>query len=388
MSRAPMRVLPPVGEAIRLQRPSQSPGAAFDTPGRVAYVQSGTAALALILRSLAERARESGSQANEVLIPAYGCPDVVSAVAFAGCRASLVDFEGPAPYPTAAAWSQAIGPATLALVSVGFLGLRDPFTPREAAARGLPEGSFVEDCCQVHPMAAPPTIDRNIALSFGRGKPVSALHGGAAGFVPALERRWARHVAPAGGLASFTKIGLSVRLYNVLRLPWLYGWVTRLPGLGVGQTEYAPLDAIELMNAAVRERLDLGRGWQDSRREALQRRMRQGLLDAQPGALAADLWRVYGKDGDWLLRYPVLLCSREARDIALGRLNAAGLGASAMYGQALMDIPGIRSLVATPGATPGASAFADRLLTLPLHAEVQDRDVKSMCDILAGVSRT
>ena len=36
-------------------------------------------------------------------------------------------------------------------------------------------------------------------------------------------------------------------------------------------------------------------------------------------------------------------------------------------------------------ALRGAAEFADRLLTLPLHADVRQRDVELMCDILHQV---
>jgi dTDP-4-amino-4,6-dideoxygalactose transaminase len=387
MSRsALLRVLPPVGDSIRFNRSAPSRTDVFHSPGRVVYVESGTAALALILRSLVERAKEADWAGREVLLPAYGCPDIVSAVAFAGCRVRLVDVEGDSPFPPARNWSAAIGPDTLALVTVGFLGMRDPYTPAAAARSGLQEGAFVEDCCQVHPMAAPPPADRNVALSFGRGKPVSMMHGGIAALVPGIDRWWVNWIEPPGGLIRFAKIRVSVGLYNVLRSPRLYPWVTRLPGLHVGTTEYAPLDGIVRMNHRIQARLDPHRGWQDPRRAALQRALREGLAATRPAALVTDLWRSFGQESDWLLRYPLLMRSRDARDAALNELNAAGLGASAMYGRALVDIRGVSPWLVAPANTEGARSFADRFLTLPLHEDVREADVESMCHILSKSS--
>ena len=180
---------------------------------------------------------------------------------------------------------------------------------------------------------------------------------------------------------------IATRLYNVMRSPWLYGWVRQLPGLGVGQTAFVALDSIAPMNGRIRERLDLSRGWRDPRREALQRLFRQRFLDLGPDVLAADLWRAYGSDGDWLLRYPLLLRSRAVRELALLQLNDAGLGASAMYAMPLESIPDVRAFTAVAATTTGATAFADRLLTLPLHADVEERDVRSMCEILSRVTQ-
>lgn len=382
-----LRVLPPVGEPIRLGQPMARSPQMADLEQRLQYAASGTAALALILATLAQRARDAGSAANEVLIPAYGCPDIVSAVAFAGLRARLVDLADSSPFPSIQAWSGAIDSQTLALVTVGFLGLRDPFSPEQAAAAGLAAGAFIEDCCQVHPMAATVAPDRNVALSFGRGKPVSLMHGGAALLAEAILPWRCKVSVKSGGTAGYARLAVLVRLYNLLRSPWLYGWVTRLPGLGVGQTEYHPLAEIEEMNPSVRRFLDLTRGWGDRRRMSLQRILRETLSSSRPPALEADLWSALGSGEEWLLRYPLLLQSRQARDEALMRLTSAGLGASPLYARPLSQIPGVGELLSKAEACPGGAAFAERLLTLPLHADVQERDVHAMCEILQQVGR-
>jgi dTDP-4-amino-4,6-dideoxygalactose transaminase len=395
---AHLRSLPPVGEPIRVRRQRHTSSCAFERQDGLVHTGSGTAALAHVLQTLATRARESGSKAFEVLIPAYGCPDIVSAVAFAGLRARLVDLDGQSPFPSPEAWCAAIDANTIALVTVGFLGLRDPFTPSQACARGLPAGSFIEDCCQVHPLAVQATGDRSIVLSFGRGKPVSVMHGGAAVLAQEIVPWQPALAAPKGVLAEFARVEIATRLYNVMRSPWLYGWVRQLPGLGVGQTAFVPLESVAPMNGRIRDRLDLSQGWCDPRREALQRLFRQRFLDLGPDVLAADLWRAYDRDGersrgsgdvpsgDWLLRYPLLLRTRAVRELALSQLNDAGLGASAMYAMPLESIPGVRAFTAV-ATTTGAAAFADRLLTLPLHADVEERDVRSMCEILSRVTQ-
>jgi dTDP-4-amino-4,6-dideoxygalactose transaminase len=412
---AHLRSLPPVGEPIRVRR-LRDTSCASELQDRLVHTESGTAALAHVLQTLSNRARESGSKAFEVLIPAYGCPDIVSAVTFAGLRARLVDLDGQSPFPSPEAWCAAIDANTIALVTVGFLGLRDPFTPLQAFASGLPAGSFIEDCCQVHPLAVQATDDRSIVFSFGRGKPVSVMHGGAAMLAQEIVPWQPALAAPKGVLAEFARVEIATRLYNVMRSPWLYGWVRQLPGLGVGQTAFVALDSVAPMNGRIRERLDLSQGWRDPRREALQRLFRQRFLDLGPDVLATDLWRVHGRDGDWsrgtgaavavtspagsgdvpsggvpsgdwLLRYPLLLRSRAVRELALLQLNDAGLGASAMYAMPLESIPGVRAFTAVAATTTGATAFADRLLTLPLHADVEERDVRSMCEILGRVTQ-
>jgi len=377
------RALPPVGDSIRLR---QSRGAPVTSALRQGvYLQSGTAALALLLAAVARRARASKSGATDVLLPAYGCPDIVSAIAHAGLRAKLVDLAPDSPFPSAGGWRAAIDSNSIALLSVGFHGIRDPFTPSVAYSAGLPPGTFIEDGCQVHPMAAFDGSGHSLALSFGRGKPVSLMHGGAA-FASTDLVEWLPAVAPATRQwTGFARLALTTRLYNVLRSPFAYGWVTRLPGLGVGETHYAALDTIESMNARVLACLDTSAGWGDAHRRELQVRLRDRLAGISSSVLLDDPWRTHGTEHDWLLRYPLLMASRELRDAACMRLNAAGLGASPMYGRALDAFEGVGPVLSSRGASTHAGAFADRLLTVPLHADMRPEDVDAVLAILRGL---
>lgn len=381
------RALPPVGDAIRLRR-SGAEVSAWSAPRQAVYLQSGTAALALLLIAVARRARAKGTTGSDVLLPAYGCPDIVSAVAHAGLRAKLVDLAPESPFPSAQSWRAAIDHNTVALVTVGFLGMRDPFAPKHAYAAGLTPGAAIEDCCQVHPMATLDGHGHSLAVSFGRGKPVSLMHGGAA-LVSDELAEWLPAVAAAGDeWAAFARLALTTKLYNVLRSPWSYGWITRLPGLGVGDTHYDPLRAIEPMNARVLACLDVGAGWNDSRRFELQRRMRDAFATLSPRVLTADLSLAHGGDRDWLLRYPLLLDSRSRRDAACVKLNAGGLGASPMYGRPLAAFDGIGPALGESAPTPCAAQFADRLLTLPLHADVRAADVDAIREVLRDLEAT
>ncbi len=83
------------------------------------------------------------------------------------------------------------------------------------------------------------------------------------------------------------------------------------------------------------------------------------------------------------IRFPVLARDRGARDWAVKELKKAGIGASAYYPAAICDIPGIVPHLAPDAAhRPGAEELARRLLTLPVHPMVRDRDLQRMVDIL------
>jgi dTDP-4-amino-4,6-dideoxygalactose transaminase len=373
---SPLRVLPPVAEPARLRRG----GATLVAPQhRVYYTESGTAALALALSIVGEAARKIDVQRNEVLLPAYGCPDVVSAILYAGLRPRLVDLAPLSSFPSSENWLRAMTPQTLVVLTVGFLGMRDAFalnrTHHEAGS------VHIEDCCQVHPSVVTHTVDRGFVYSFGRGKPVSLLHGGAtvlpdsvlnAATAPDLKRS-ARSLPALLGRAF---------AYNVLRLPHIYAWVRRAPGLALGVTRYKPLGQIHAMHSAMVGRIRVSTGDKAARLRR-QHRIRDMLRSVSTKGTIVDLWNRDGTGEEWLLRYPILLASREMRQRALDALDRAGLGASPFYGQALPDLPDVPEIVRSSPNQPNAQAFAERLLTLPLHSAVRDRDIDAMGTILS-----
>ena len=78
----------------------------------------------------------------------------------------------------------------------------------------------------------------------------------------------------------------------------------------------------------------------------------------------------------------MLAPDRGTRDKVLAALGELGLGASAFYGTALpyvRDCPRLET-----GSVPHAAEFADRLLTLPVHSGVGERDCDRMLATLAS----
>jgi dTDP-4-amino-4,6-dideoxygalactose transaminase len=83
-----------------------------------------------------------------------------------------------------------------------------------------------------------------------------------------------------------------------------------------------------------------------------------------------------------LLRYPILMSSQAIRDQAYARLRKAGLGASIMYAQALPDIEHVGPLVTVQNEITRARDFAGRLLTLPVHEDVDDAAIRRTASFL------
>ena len=345
-------LIPPVGEPIGRRRSEELPE--WPAGWTATYLGSGTQALAFGLNSLRPRQAER----NEVVLPAYTCPAVVSAIDFCGLRPVLVDLEPDSPFPAEQALIDATGPRTAAVVAVNFLGVPPPYTALVDAvvSRGA---VVVYDCCQGWPSAQDLAGWSAVALSFGRGKPVSVTTGGA----------WlARGASPAATdqLAAGRPGSLDsrIRIHNLALHPNVFWWLEKLPFLHVGATRYAALAGLEEMS---RDGLRL-LGTNVTR-----------VTNAEPGELQRELCAALknGSQGSFtfpehvreaalrrsLLRIPLLARTERLRDEMLSVLRAAGVGASALYQHALPDIAGLEGRF--QHIVPGADGFARRLLTIP-----------------------
>ena len=358
-----MKIHRPAGNPVRLETRPFDPRSL--AAGPVALYQSGTAALAAALTAC----QQFGGTRDEVILPAYGCPDLVSAVVHAGARPVLVDLEEDSFRFSLDRLKERIGPNTLAVVSVVFLGLRDRLPQLRELCRAAGT-QLIVDSAQWFPCGherEPWPGDYNI-ISFGRGKPVSLLHGGA---VICNDPRLAKALpVPAPSpLDQRTEHSLRFRihLYNRVIEPRIYGLVSRLPGLHIGETRYHPLHRIEAMSRFHQGLIEANiEQYRNSPRHSRDYRQRLASLP-QRG------WK--DLTGDWdmedlpaLLRYPILIENREQREEFLR--SCGNLGVSALYNRPLASVEGLGFLGEDPADYPAAQRLAQRLVTLPTHIGV------------------
>jgi dTDP-4-amino-4,6-dideoxygalactose transaminase len=370
------RRLPPAGNPVSL-RVDEGPLPAF--PGHAGHwVQSGTAALALAL--CVARARSPAVAGPEVILPAYGCPDLVAAAVFARLRPVLVDVGPEDPGYDLAALRAATGPRTVAVVAVNFLGISERLQPLREIFPPSGPVLLVQDDAQCFPHSPEDLHGDVVTVSFGRGKPVSLLGGGAAWIRCDLAASVQTTIAALIQGESPPQWLLPLRLlaYNAMLNPVIYGAVSRLPMLGLGSTVYSPLAAIAPMGRGTLRRVA-----SNVNRHAHGGNRVRGDISAMLDP-ATDLPRRLAPRCGRLLRYPVLCRSQEERDHRLARLVALGVGATALYRRPLRQIEGIGSLAGAPGGDHGAAVLAGRMLTLPLHAGVTARDVGLMARVFAA----
>ncbi|MEL7310228.1 MAG: DegT/DnrJ/EryC1/StrS family aminotransferase [Pseudomonadota bacterium] len=335
------------------------------------YFASGTESLAAVLSAIIQRSDVVGIP--EVLVPGYTCPDVVSAIAFAGAKAVPVDLEPERPWMAPESLNTVGSDACVALVAINFQGIDE----RIEALRGWCDRHkmpLIYDHCQAFPPteAAIASSDA-LVFSHGRGKPASALVGGAVWLSSKQSKAWD---LPEPEFAAAAPSALKRALYNLVIRPSVYGWLTRVPGLGIGETVFHPLTDLRGLTEAGRRAVfaavdaHIRMSGFETRRAFWER----GLADQLdwvdlPQSCHADRRRP-------LLRYTVLAPSRETRDRMLARLQGAGLGATPLYPAVLPQIDGVAQHCTCRARLTNATDFAGRVLTLPIHSAVTHEDVK------------
>lgn len=358
--------LPPAGNPVVLRRSADLP----QFPGyRALWLNSGTAALALALM-LVRRSRPEVSD-PAVVLPGYACPDLVAAAVFAGVRPVLADVCRDTPGYDLESLGKVLTPSVVAVIAVNFLGIGE----RLGAVRELLHAKtrspivLIEDDAQWYPESLPAGEARGdlIGLSFGRGKPVSLLGGGAL-LVSEPLLPFVQGLPIADAIEPGSLFHWKTKAYNLLLRPQLYALLSRNPWLRLGQTQFKPLAAIRRLDEARQELLGENVEHYLHRSRALEQALAEVCADSP--WIERDMAVSAGARRGRLLRYPLLCSDRLSRDTLWERLRRAGLGATAMYQQVLPEIAGVAERVATPVALQGAKFFADRLLTLPVHEGV------------------
>jgi dTDP-4-amino-4,6-dideoxygalactose transaminase len=309
--------------------------------------------------ALARLAALSGR--GEVLVPAYTCFSVPAAAVAAGLRVRLVDVTPEGAIDLGALVKLPLDRAA-ALIVCNLLGIPEATVALRPLLRSAGV-ALVDDAAQTLGVRTPegPVGGRGDVglLSFGRGKPLCALGGGALA--------WAKPPAgfecpPPGRPRRNLALGRAAA-YRLALDPRLFRWLAAIPALGIGETIYDPgfrrgaIDGVSLCLAAARlPRLESENRGRRSRAESLARRLRERTrflpLVSQSGASAYP-------------RLGAIAPSARERDAVLAAL--APLGAARLYPSSLARIQALQPHLVGSTECPGADEFAARLLTLPTH---------------------
>ncbi len=325
-------------------------------PSRLSLHASGREALRIAFSHLAAQ-----RDRDEIWLPGYTCFSIPAAAVAAGLRVRLVEI-GLDGRVDPDALAQLPLERAAALVVSNLFGVPEPVARlRELLdARGV---ALVDDAAQSlgARSAEGPVGSRGEVgvLSFGRGKPLSALGGGALAWVGSEGP--AASSAPAAAPPNPLRALVRAAAFNLALLPPIFRWLAAIPALGIGETRYDPnferggIDgAAVCLAAAVLPEFEA----------ANRARARRAAALAERISLETDFSPLLAADGD-IAVYPrlgVLAPSAAARNDALHAL--APVGATRMYPGPLERVKALQPHRVGKTETPGAQQFSDRLLTL------------------------
>ena len=341
---------------------------------RVTFHASGREAMRIALVRLADR-----SGRREIAIPAYGCFSIPASVVAAGLRVRLVDVDERGQLSREAV--ARIPFEHVAAIVVGNLfGVPEAIADVVRAAHAR-DTAVVDDAAQSLGARSPDGSvgDRGDVgiLSFGRGKPLSALGGGAA-----IWRDGSLADRIESGLAEPNRIAALLRGlgYNGARQPAVLGLLASIPALGIGMTTYDPAfergamsgSAVALAAALAPELDELNQ----SRRE------RAHALSELIRSKTAFVPLLESEQARGVFtRLAILAPTAARRDRVLATL--AHLGATAMYPSPIDSIRALLPHRTDETPCPGARDFCDRLLTLPTHPGLFPARLEEVVRVLA-----
>ncbi|MDH5571621.1 MAG: DegT/DnrJ/EryC1/StrS family aminotransferase [Gammaproteobacteria bacterium] len=376
--------LPPAGNRI-IWEPTSVPLQKLKerfSPFNVFFYGSGAQSLAVAIKS---SIKNRNIDKPEVLLSAYSCPELVSAILYAGARPVLVDLERQKPWIQLSDLESKITKNTAAVIVVNLFGLPERLDKINEICK-VHNLSLIEDCAQSFPDVTDDRFWKGdfIILSFGRGKPVSTLGGGAllcrnSDLMQGLLEE-SNAIQKSSNL-ELAKYKLKIYLYNLLLQPRLYFIPNSLPFLKLGETKFKPMHEIEPISENNLSILDANiEKYISSKTDETQHWLSEIIAKSEYTDLAKACLEVNKQTT--LLRYPILAQTRIQRDELYLKLNKAGLGASKMYQRPLNEIQGLEEMFMAQGQFPNAREFAESLLTLPTHAGLKMKDIQALKKIL------
>ncbi|HEY0687075.1 MAG TPA: DegT/DnrJ/EryC1/StrS family aminotransferase [Steroidobacter sp.] len=333
-------------------------------------VASGRAAMTTILQVMHETSADRGR--NEVIVPGYTCYSVPASIARAGLKPRLCDIDPGTLSYDLAALERFDFSRVLAIVSANLYGIPNALQDIEALAAR--HGVFMlDDAAQslgarLDGRAVGGFGDAGL-YSFDKGKNITTIQGGAivAGqpLAAAMERRW--QALDAASTVETLSLSAKMLVYATLLRPSLYGFVHRLPFLGLGRTAYEtryPIARYSRALASLAERQYRRLDSLNAVRVSNAARLREAL-GATRGVRTAQL--LPGAEPVYA-RFPIFVSDPARRPGVVTALDRAGIGATTSYPNALADVPEVAAMVPAQDLhTPGARAVANTIVTLPTH---------------------
>ncbi len=355
----------------------------------VFLTNSGKSALTAVLSAHRRRTKKP-----HCIVSAYTCPDVAVAVIRAGFTVVLADVDPGTLQLRRESIPSELFESSAGVVLSNLYGLPDSLNPW----RRLDQDGFfiIDDACQSFQSSEEGTriglrSGTTGVLSFGRGKAVCGIGGGAviSGALRSGGVDAGVFSAPERSLVSKRMDDLWELLLSagawMLERPSLYALPSLLPGLKLGET-HVPLDfpcsRISFGQSLI-ALTALGSFSKDVAIRESHSSELEVLLQGIQGVGIPSLERKRSSNsGISLLRFPIVFANAEQRERALRALKTEGLGANASYPGTLESYSELQEKVFF-GDLSGAHSVASGILTLPLHRYVTSADRQRMRNLIA-----
>jgi len=347
-------------------------------------VSSGKTALTVILQAL----KEMAPHRDEVLIPAFTCFSVPSAIVRAGLKVRLCDVDSNSfdfDHEQLASIIENRKERLLCVVPVHLFGIpanlervRDMigdggiFMVEDAAQAmgGVVDGGKLGTLCDVG------------LFSLGRGKALTTVEGG---IILTKRNDIAGHIERIiGRLQEYGALGL-LRLFfyalalSILPKPAFYWLPKSLPFLHLGETVYEPNFEMRRMSSF---QAGLAYGWEKNLE--LMRRARSGNVRELLDRLDIELpWETSSALQN-LLRFPLKVDSVRRKQAIVDMSEKNGLGIACSYPDSVDRIPELKPQIDSC-CFPVASEVASRLVTLPVHPYLKIEDIDRISVMLSSI---
>jgi dTDP-4-amino-4,6-dideoxygalactose transaminase len=321
-----------------------------------------------------ELATNGADGRNEVLIPAFCSPDYPDVIETLGLRPVRYDIDPETLAAETSAIEEALGPNTLAVVSINVLGYGSSIA--DLAARCDRHDAYLLEALgyalgTTYEGDRLGTFGDCAILNFQQGKPIPVGGGMVASRSPELQFDDENRSAVEANIG--TMVG-----YAALSHPrpyYLYSRVkARLDGVGnlgvratthpgsTSESSYAPpFETISNFQGAIARRVFDNLDEHREHRERTARYYSDQLSDC-PGV--DHVVPVDGLSKLQHVRFPLVAETETLRDEIRNALGEVGIQTTKLYDWPVID----------PSEFPGAGALQRTILTLPIHPYVDDRD--------------
>lgn len=366
------------------------------------FVSSGKTALTIILQAL----HALRPDRDEVLIPAFTCYSVPSAVSRAGLRIRLCDVSpdtldydegGLSQAASINGWDDGTRSSNgrknrsnrlLAVVAVHPFGMPADLKRIQVAA-SRSRAFVIEDAAQAmgtRTQAGMVGAQGDVGFfSLGRGKSLSCVEGGV---IITRDRNIASRItekmaglARHGALAQAVVVAKAVAILG-MQHPTCF-WIPKLiPFLKIGDTIFEPDFPLSPLSGF---QAGLGRHWKEKLADfSAMRRQASAYWYQHVQRKEIHLFRRSGEDVPSFIRFPVRVDDAELWSKILQASNRLGLGIMVTYPNAICDVAAIWGRQTSSGFS-GARRLARSLLTLPVHPYLTQQDMRRIDGTLHAV---